>query len=109
MRGNLTWHNTELAAREANGRGERELAIRLMAQSIDEARNPSLPWHELQSALAGSALFHEYVTRDYALAFRHYRESYAILCSNIGADSRESLSLAECMADCEKKLNDATG
>ena len=109
MRGDLQWHKTERAAREANGRGERELAIRLFAQSINEARNPSLPWHELQSALAGSALFHEHITRDYALALKHYRESYAILCSNIGAESRESISFAECMADCEKKLNDAAG
>ncbi|TWT81680.1 hypothetical protein CA13_31330 [Planctomycetes bacterium CA13] len=104
MRGDLQWHKTELAAREANGRGDRELAIQLMAQSVTEARDPSLPWHELQSALAGSALFHEHVTFDFALAMDHYRESYDLLSSNIGADARESMSFAECMAECAAKL-----
>ena len=104
MRGDLQWHKTELAAREANGRGEHVLAIQLMSQSVDEARDPSLPWHELQSALAGSALFHEHVTLDFPLALKHYQESYAILSSNIGADARESISFAECMAECAAKL-----
>ncbi|TWU05792.1 hypothetical protein [Stieleria varia] len=106
MRGDLQWHKTELAAREANGRGDRELAIQLMAQAVTEARDPSLPWHELQSALAGSALFHEHVTFDFALAMAHYRESHEILSSNIGADARESVSFAECMAECAAKLLD---
>jgi len=99
------WRKTELATRDANGRGDRDAAVRLIAQSVDEARDPSLPWNELQSALAGSALFHEHVTLNLALALQCYRESYEILASNIGADSREATNFAECMAECETKLN----
>ena len=107
MRGDHQWHKTELAAREANGRGDRKLAIQLMAQSVAEARDSSLPWHELQSALAGSALFHEHITLNFSLAMKHYRESYKILSSNIGQDNRESMSFAQCMAECEAKLEDS--
>lgn len=42
MRGDLPWHQTELAARQANGRGERELAIHLMAQP--RTRNTPKPF-----------------------------------------------------------------
>ena len=98
------WQKTELAAREANGRGDRELAIRLMAQSIEEARDPALAWNDLQSALAGGALFHDFITENFSLALEYYRESYAILIANIGADHCESKSFAEFITDCEAKL-----
>jgi hypothetical protein len=107
MRGDLQWHRTELAARQANGRGDVDLAIRLFAQSVDEAREPSLHWSELQSALAGSALFHEHVTHNFSLALADYRESQAILNQNIGEDSREARMLAECVAECEAKAQAA--
>ena len=62
MRGELPWHRTEFAARQAHACGEHDLAIQVIAQAAEQARNQPCHWYELQSALAGSALFHEYVT-----------------------------------------------
>jgi hypothetical protein len=50
-------------------------------------QNERHKWHdtELQSALAGAALFHEFVTEDFELALRFYHESPTLLEQNIGA------------------------
>lgn len=103
------WHKTELTARQANGRGDVALAIKLYAQSIDEARDPNLHWSELQSALASAALFHEFVTQNFQVALKLYRESEAILNEHLGADSREARNFAECVAHCEAEANSGGG
>lgn len=107
MRGDLQWHRTELAARQANGRGDVSLAVKLFAQSVEEARNPEFHWSELKSALSGSALFHEHVTHNYSLALAQLREAQAILNQHIGADAHEARNFAECVAGCEAKAEAA--
>ncbi|MGI9455384.1 MAG: hypothetical protein ACR2NU_02420 [Aeoliella sp.] len=101
------WNLTTTAAREASGRDEYDLANNLIAQSIEEARDPNLHWSELQSALAGSALIHEHVTYNDALALTHYRESLAILNELIGADAHDARTFAECLAECKAKAHAA--